>query len=88
MNQSSIGNSGVISGHIDVEPDNRGASSASAAVGKLDAPTVLACDQSFVVADARTLRRMTCGGWPKARRKARRIRSRSAKPVSRATTSI
>ncbi len=33
-------------------------------------------------------RRMVRGGWPNARRKARRIRSLSAKPVSCATTSI
>jgi hypothetical protein len=35
----------------------------------------------------RALRRMACGGWPKALKNARRIRSRSAKPASRATTS-
>ncbi len=39
-------------------------------------------------ASARAFRRMTCGGCPKARRKARRMRSRSAKPVCRATISI
>jgi len=37
---------------------------------------------------ARAFRRITCGGCPKARRKARRMRSRSAKPVCRAITSI
>ena len=36
----------------------------------------------------RAFRRITCGGCPKARRKARRIPSRSAKPVCRAMTSI
>lgn len=30
----------------------------------------------------RMLRRMVCGGWPNARKNARRIRSRSPKPVS------
>src|SRR5689334_8516347 len=40
------------------------------------------------VAAARAFRRITCGGCPKARRKARRMRSRSAKPVCRAMTSI
>src|SRR6202030_1482543 len=39
-------------------------------------------------ASARAFRRITCGGCPKARRKARRMRSRSAKPVCRAMTSI
>ena len=39
-------------------------------------------------ASARAVRRITCGGCPKARRKARRMRSRSAKPVCRAMTSI
>jgi hypothetical protein len=33
------------------------------------------------IASTRTFRRITCGGCPKARRKARRMRSRSAKPV-------
>jgi hypothetical protein len=33
-------------------------------------------------------RRSDCGGWPKARMKARRIRSGSRKPVERATISI
>ena len=37
---------------------------------------------------ARAFRRITCGGCPKARRKARRMRSRSAKPVCWAMTSI
>ena len=36
----------------------------------------------------RALRRKTCGGCPSVRRKARRIRSRSPKPVVRATSSI
>jgi hypothetical protein len=35
---------------------------------------------------ARAFRRMTCGGCPKAPRKARRMRSRSAKPVCQAMT--
>ena len=30
----------------------------------------------------REILRTVCGGWPKARRKARRIRSRSAQPIS------
>jgi hypothetical protein len=34
------------------------------------------------------VRRMFCGGWLNARRKARLIRSRSAKPVSRAKAPI
>jgi hypothetical protein len=37
---------------------------------------------------ARKFRLITWGGCPNARRKARRMRSRSAKPVCRATTSI
>jgi hypothetical protein len=36
----------------------------------------------------RAFRRITCGGCPKARRKARRMRPRSAKPVCWAMTSI
>jgi hypothetical protein len=40
------------------------------------------------MACSRAARLIACGGWPKARRKARRMRSGSAKPVSRATTSI
>ena len=37
---------------------------------------------------ARAARRSDCGGWPKARMKARRIRSGSRKPVVSATRSI
>src|ERR1700732_3268173 len=37
---------------------------------------------------ARAARRTDCGGWPKARIKARRIRSGSRKPVACATCSI
>src|SRR3954470_12488139 len=37
---------------------------------------------------ARAARRNACGGWPKARMKARRIRSGSRKPVASATRSI
>jgi hypothetical protein len=37
---------------------------------------------------ARAARRSDCGGWPKARMKARRIRSGSRKPVDCATRSI
>lgn len=36
----------------------------------------------------RPLRLIICGGWPKARRNARRMRARSANPVSTAMTSI
>jgi len=43
---------------------------------------------SQAAASARAFRRITCGGCPKARRKARRMRSRSAKPVCRAMISI
>jgi hypothetical protein len=38
--------------------------------------------------DARAALRSDCGGWPKARMKARRIRSGSRNPVSCATRSI
>jgi hypothetical protein len=37
---------------------------------------------------ARAARRSDCGGWPKARMKARRIRSGSRKPVDCATRSM
>ena len=42
-------------------------------------------DRRFVLPAANP--RMACGGWPKTRMKARRMRSSSPKPVSRATTS-
>ena len=43
---------------------------------------------SDAAASDRALRRMTCGGWPKARTNARRILFRSAKPVRSAIVSI
>ena len=51
-----------------------------------DVSTSTAVGVTQAIASARALRRITCGGCPKARRKARRMRSRSAKPVSCATT--
>jgi hypothetical protein len=46
-------------------------------------PAMTHCDQASAASNTipRALRRMTCGGCPNARRKARRIRLRSAKPV-------
>jgi hypothetical protein len=46
-------------------------------------------DYEFTTYLARAARRRSdCGGWPKARMKARRIRCGSRKPVSYATRSI